>query len=181
MSTDTPADFWNRRYGDAPDFYGARPNDWVAQCCSGLAPGLRVLCLAEGQGRNALWLAARGMQVTAVDASDVAMRQLAETAAARGLAIETVASMLPDWSPPPTHFDVVVLVYAHFPPELRPRIHREAAAALVPGGLLVLEAFDQSQLGRASGGPKDLAMLYSTELLREDFAMLDIEELVRLD
>lgn len=181
MADSTPADFWNQRFSAEPDLYGARPNDWVARCCGDLSPGSRVLCLAEGQGRNALWLAARGHRVTAVDASAVAMSQLATAATSRGLAIDTVTALLPDWSPPAASFEAVVLIYAHFPPDVRALIHRQAARALVPGGLLVLEAFDKAQLGRSSGGPKDLAMLYDRDTLGDDFAMLQVEALAPHD
>lgn len=175
-SSPTPH-FWDERYREAPEYYGNRPNDWLAHCVGSAPQDGTAICLAEGQGRNALWLAGLGMRVLAVDGSSVAMAQLRAEAKQRQVPITTRVAVLPDWTPSPQSADLVVLTYAHFPPAVRPVIHAQAAAALKPGGRLVLEAFEPAQFGRESGGPKDRDMLYSEAMLRADFAMLELQYL----
>jgi SAM-dependent methyltransferase len=176
-----PARFWDGRFAESPAVYGEAPNAWLVECEAKLAPAARVLCLAEGQGRNALWLARRGHAVQALDLSAVAMAQLAQAAEAQGLSLEARQQDLADWQPTPASVDAVVIVFAHFPPSLRARVHAAAATALRPGGWLVLECFAREQLGRSSGGPRELDWLFDEDVLRVDFAGLQIERLERID
>jgi SAM-dependent methyltransferase len=112
-----------------------------------------------------------------MDGSAVGLQKAQALAAERGVRIETVLGDLSDWAPAPASFDAVVLTFVHLPPAIRADAHRRLAAALRPGGLLLLEAFHPLQLQNNSGGPKDAAMLYSPELLRADFAG-QLEELM---
>lgn len=176
-----PARFWDGRFTESPAVYGEAPNAWLVECEAKLPPAACVFCLAEGQGRNALWLARRGHAVQALDLSAVAMAQLARAAGAQGLSLEARQQHLADWQPTPASVDAVVLVFAHFPPALRARVHAAAAIALKPGGWLVLEGFAREQLGRSSGGPRELDWLFDEDDLRADFAGLQIERLEPID
>jgi hypothetical protein len=176
-----PAAFWNARFDAQPRVYGAAPNAWLVECEPALPRGARVLCLAEGQDRNALWLAKQGHRVHAVDVSAVALGQLAAAASDARVSIGIEVADLADWQPEVGAYDAVVLVFAHFPPALRAQVHAAAAVSLNSGGVLVLEGFAREQLGRTSGGPKELDWLFDEALLRDDFACLRFERLYTLE
>ena len=176
-----PAGFWNARFDAASEVYGAAPNAWLVECEPVLPRSARVLSLAEGQGRNALWLARQGHAVQALDISAVAMGQLQVQAERHGLAVSTRALDLADWSPEPESFDAVLLVFAHFPPDLRAVVHAKAAASLKPGAVLILEGFAREQLGRPSGGPRECAWLFDEATLRADFQRLQLQRLQQID
>jgi SAM-dependent methyltransferase len=168
------AEMWDQRFAARPDCYGTAPNAWLAENAGRIRARGRVLCLAEGQGRNALWLAQRGHRVTAVDLSAVALGQLRDRAAARGVELTTIEADLASWPAPEAQFDAVVLVFAHFPPAVRRRVHQLAEVALRPRGVVILESFSKYQLGLTSGGPKDAALLQSVEDLAADFTAVQI-------
>lgn len=162
--------FWDQQY-DTPGFkYGLAPNAFLVSQLATLRAGGEVLVPGDGEGRNGVWLAESGFRVTTVDSSRVAVAKAHALAAARGVAIDAREEDLSDWVPTPASADALVLVYVHFPPALRTAIHRRLLTALRPGGVLVLEAFHPSQLGRGSGGPKDAAMLYTLDAVRADLA-----------
>jgi SAM-dependent methyltransferase len=159
---------WDERFAAEHYVYGTRPNAWLAAQAGRIAPGGRVLCLGEGEGRNAVWLAERGFAVTAVDGSAVGLEKARRLAAQRGVVIATEVADLADHRLEPASADAVVLIFLHLPPALRAAVHARAAAALRPGGLLVLEAFTPAQLPLQSGGPKQADLLYTAALLRQD-------------
>ena len=165
---------WNERFAATPEAYGAAPNAWLVEHAGRIKRGGAVLCLAEGQGRNSLWLAQQGFRVTAVDFSPVALEQLQARAAQLGVEVKAVQADLTKWTPAANAFDGVALIFAHFAPEVRSRMHRAAEAALRPGGVLIVEAFSKLQRGRPSGGPSDPDLLYSAAELVVDFADLHI-------
>lgn len=134
-----------------------------------------ALDVACGRGRNAVWLAARGHSVTAIDLSDVAIDQARELAAARGVGVDfTVADFL-TWNVPEQRFDLVLLSYLQLPPADRLPAHRRAATAVGPGGHLLLVAHHRENLLLGIGGPDDPAVLYDETMLAGDFAGLIIE------
>lgn len=173
MSTE----FWDTRYREPGYAYGTEPNAFLASKASLLKPGMSALAVADGEGRNGVWLASLGLDVLSVDASEVGLRKTRELAASRGVAIRTAQADLGRWAWPSAAFDVVVSIFAHFPPALRPRLHQAMLAALKPGGLVILEAFTPEQLEYASGGPRAPEMLYSADMLRADFAAGEVLEL----
>jgi len=170
---------WNKRFGEEPELYGSAPNAYLASVSHRFLPGGRLLGLAEGQGRNALFLARRGHPVTAVDSASVAMAQLSVRADKEGLAVETVVADLADYQPEPC--DGVFAIYAHMAPMLRTVAYRQAWDALRPGGVFVLEAFSPKQLGRGTGGPPRLDFLFGAADLRELFPDATFEELEELE
>jgi SAM-dependent methyltransferase len=162
--------FWDQNFAVEGYKYGTGPNAFLVWQAPRLPPESDVLVPGDGEGRNGVWLAQQGHRVTAMDGSAVGLQKAQALAAERGVRIETVLGDLADWAPAPASFDAVVLTFVHLPPAIRADAHRRMAAALRPGGLLLLEAFHPLQLQHGSGGPKDPAMLYSPELLRADFA-----------
>ena len=162
--------FWDQRYAEPGYKYGTAPNAFLQQQAALLAPRSRVLVPGDGEGRNSVWLAQQGHQVLAMDSSAVGLAKAQALAAERGVALQTLHADLADWLPAPGSADAVVLVFVHLPPALRRRAHQHLADALAPGGWLLLECFHPGQLGRPSGGPKDLAMLADLATLRADFA-----------
>lgn len=166
--------FWERRYREPGYAYGTEPNVFLQQVAHRIPPG-PVLCLGEGEGRNAVWLASHGFAVTAVDASPVGLDKALSLAGMRGVRISTVAADLTSFAILPESWSGIIAIFAHLPPALRRQVHRAAAAGLVPGGAFVLEAFSPAQLARDTGGPRAPEMLYSLADLREDLAGLKLE------
>ncbi len=162
---------WDERYA-APGFaYGTEPNDFlVAQAGALRGP---VLCLAEGEGRNAVWLAQRGLQVTAVDASRVGLEKAQAFAQARGVWLETVHADLTTYELGVGVWGSIVSIWAHLPPTARQQLHRRCVAALAPGGVLVLEAYTPRQILLGTGGPKDPALCMTADGLRAELAGLE--------
>jgi len=167
------ADFWNGRYGIEDFVYGRAPNDFLAAEAHRIAPG-RVLCLAEGEGRNAAHLAALGHEVTAVDFSIEGLRKAERLAREQGVALATVEADLATYEPELEAFTGVVAIFAHLPLAVRRRVHGWVARALRPGGIFVLEAYTPAQLAYDTGGPRDAALLMTLAGLREELAPLEI-------
>lgn len=164
---------WDQRYAGEEYVYGTEPNDFLAEQVAGLPPG-RVLCLAEGEGRNAVWLAGQGHAVRAVDASAVGLQKAQRLAATKGVTITTEVADLADYVIPEAGFDLIVSIFCHLPPVLRKRLYRQVVQGLKPGGLLVLEAYTPQQLGRGTGGPPVPELLYDLGDLREELAGLTL-------
>ncbi len=178
MPDTPPLSFWDQNYQASTGFkYGERPNAFLVAQAARLAPGARVLLPGDGEGRNGVWLAEQGHQVLSVDGSGIGIARARDLARRRGVTLHTEHAELSQWTPEPAGFDAVFCIFLHLAPALRQPVHAKFVQALRPGGLLVLEAFHPDQLPLASGGPKDIAMLYTLELLRGDFAA-DLSELL---
>lgn len=172
--------FWDEQFS-VPGFkYGTAPNAFLAGEAVRLAPASRVLVPGDGEGRNSVWLAEQGHTVTALDLSSVGLEKARALAAERGVTIATELADLSMWGPEPGVWDAIVLTYVHLPPAWRADAHRRLARGLAPGGLLILEAFHPSHLGRASFGPKDKGLLYTLAMLREDFGAASPAHLTEL-
>jgi SAM-dependent methyltransferase len=167
-------EFWEQRYSEPAYAYGTEPNAFLVEVADRIPPG-PILCLAEGEGRNAVWLAGRGHPVTAVDASAAGLAKAAALARRRGVRIETVAAELAVLTIEPGAWSGIVAIFAHLTPALRKAVHRAAAAGLMPGGALVLEAFTPRQLAFGTGGPRKIEMLYTLDTLREDLSGMHLE------
>ncbi len=175
------ADFWDSRYAEPGYAYGTEPNAFLVSQKHYLKPGMKALAVADGEGRNGVWLAQQGLDVLSVDASEVGLRKTQELAADRDVTIRTEKVDLTTWQWPERKYDVVAAIYVHFPSEVRARLHRRMFETLKPSGVLILEAFTPAQLDYKSGGPPVAEMLYTADMLRIDFAggeILLIEELV---
>lgn len=175
----TPRDFWNARFAEEALAYGEAPNAFVAQEAERLPAGGRILLPGDGQGRNSVWLARHGFDVSCVDWSETGLQRAQALAAMHAVSIEPICADLASWAWPQGAYDGVVSIHVHLPPTTRPMVHRAMLRALKPGGLLLLEAFDLEQIHYTSGGPNRLDMLYSAEMLAEDFAEGEILTLER--
>ncbi len=177
-------EFWNQRYEEFPYSYGTEPNVFFREQLSGWPVG-RLFLPAEGQGRNAVFAARMGWEVVACDISEVGKDQALALAGKFGVDIDYRVAEFGELILAPAYFDAVGLIFAHFPEEVRRKYHRRLLHALKPGGRLVMEAFSKQQLGRTSGGPRTLDMLYEVSALEEDFqgmASLVVEQVeVELD
>lgn len=163
---------WNERYATDEYVYGTAPNTFLAEHAKSLRGP--VLSLCEGEGRNAVYLASLGLDVLGVDSSEVGLAKAQKLAATRGVKIRTLAADLSDYNPPATEFGAVVSIFAHLPSVVRRRLYPLVERALKPSGLLLLEAYTPSQLGKNTGGPKDPDMLMSVAKLRAEFPGLEV-------
>ncbi|MGZ0707525.1 SAM-dependent methyltransferase [Coraliomargarita sp. W4R53] len=173
--------FWDERYGKAEYVYGTAPNDFLAEIAPTIsAPsGRRALCLADGEGRNGVYLAKLGFEVTSVDLSVVGLHKAQELAKRENQKLHTVHADLADYNLGVHTYDLIVSIFAHFPAELRKEIHKQIAPALRPAGHLILEGYTPDNIGRGVGGPPTVETAYSAKILKEDFsdlAILKIEE-----
>jgi len=169
---------WNERYG-APDYiFGTAPNAFLASNASRLKRGQRALCIADGEGRNSVWLAEQGLEVTAFDFSPIGVDKARKLAASRGVKVRYEVSSVYDWSWPAAAFDVVAAIFVQFAdPPMRSFMFERMARALKPGGLVLVEGYTPKQLEFGTGGPKQLDQLYTEDLLRAAFAGMEIIEL----
>lgn len=168
------AAFWDEKYAGRDYAYGTEPNAFLVSQRHRLERGMEVLAVADGEGRNGVWLAQQGLRVTTVDGSAVAVQKALKLALDRRVNIRAQVADLTDWIWPVAVFDAVAAIYIHFPPDLRRSMHHAMYAALKPGGLLLMEVFHPDQLGRGSGGPPAREMLYDAATLAEDFKGMDI-------
>ncbi|MBD3670210.1 MAG: class I SAM-dependent methyltransferase [Gammaproteobacteria bacterium] len=171
-------DFWEERYSEQDFAYGTRPNDFLASCKELIPSPCRALAIADGEGRNGVWLAQQGCDVTTVDYSQAGVEKAKALAGEQGVSINAVCADLAEWEWPENTFDLVVSIFAHFPPDLRRQVHRNILKTLKPGGTLILEAYHPSQLEYKTGGPPVAEMMYSVETLKADF---DGAEIVKLE
>lgn len=174
MSSSYNAEFWNQRYGAEEYAYGTSPNDFLVAVAGRIPPG-RVLCLAEGEGRNAVYLAQRGHEVTGVDASAVGLEKARRLAEARGVTLETVVADLVDFPILPGYWNGIISIFAHLPPDIRRRLHRRVVQGLAEGGALVLEAYTPAQIALGTGGPPAADLTMTAAALREELHGLDLE------
>ncbi len=172
---------WNERYAGAEFAYGTAPNDFLVEWHTALPPAGRVLCLAEGEGRNAVWLAERGFAVSAVDLSEVGLAKAQRLAAERGVTITTHHADLAEFVIEPGAWDAIVSIFCHLPAPLRRDLHARVVAGLRPGGVLLLEAYTPAQLHYQSGGPPVAEMMMEAEGLRAEFAALEPIHLVECE
>jgi len=164
---------WDQRYGTDEYVYGVEPNDFLRAEAHRIPPG-PLLCLAEGEGRNAVFLARLGHPVTAVDLSIVGLRKAERLAQCNGVTLELVQADLATFDLGLDRWSGIVEIFAHVPPPIRQRVHAQIAHALRPGGCLVHETYRREQLALGTGGPKELAMLSSLSELREQLSGLDL-------
>jgi len=165
---------WDERYADAEFAYGTEPSAFLSEVAAKIPAG-PVLCLAEGQGRNAVFLAQRGHAVTALDQSSVGLARAAELAKSRGVTIATVVADLAEYPIEPGAWSGIISIWAHLPRAVRAAVHRGVVAGLRPGGVFVLEAYTPAQIGRGTGGPSNPDVLPTLAELRSELAGLDLE------
>lgn len=166
------AKFWDERYAQTGFIYGAEPNEFLASVADQIPSG-PVLTLAEGEGRNGLFLAGLGYDVTAVDQSEVGLAKARRLAEERGLSIKTQQADLADYSIEPGAWSGIVSIFCHLPKSIRLPLHAAVVRGLRPGGVFILEAYTPQQLGRGTGGPQSIELLTSLDDLKRELAGLE--------
>ncbi len=164
---------WDDRYRGATHLWTERPNQLLVEEISGLKPG-RALDLGAGEGRNAVWLAEQGWQVTAVDFSGVALERGAAAAKRSGVHVEWVPADLTEYTPAAAVFDLVVILYLHLQPAARRGVLERAAMALRPGGRLLIVGHDLENLAGGHGGPQEPSVLYTPDLIAAELPGLTL-------
>lgn len=172
-------EFWNERYSSEEYVYGQEPNEFLKKTLPNLKPG-KILFPCEGEGRNAVFAARHGWTAVGVDWSEEGKKKAEKLAETFGTRIEYHLGDVNHLDFSPGSFAVIALVFAHFPPGQRRAIHRRLVDLLAPGGYVVLEGFSRDHAplqirNPRVGGPKDPAMLFSIEDIREDFQGLEVE------
>jgi len=171
---------WDERYSSEEYIYGKDPNEFLANAADKIPKG-RVLCVAEGEGRNAVFLAEQGYDVIAVDASSVGLEKARKLATERGVSIETIVSDLGQYDIEPESLEGVVSIFAHVPPPVRKELHKKIVNGLRPGGVLILEAYRPDQLKYKTGGPPTAEFMMTLESLEQELKGLSFEYAMELD
>jgi hypothetical protein len=164
---------WDDRYSDSDYAYGTAPNDFLVEQAIHIPAG-PILCLAEGEGRNAVWLARRGHPVTAMDASAVGLQKAQRLAEAHGVEITTHHGDLAHFAIVPDAWSGIVSIFAHVPPALRRSVHQGVVSGLRPGGVLILEAYTPEQLRYRTGGPPVAELTMELAALAKELAGLQL-------
>jgi SAM-dependent methyltransferase len=169
---------WNQRFAGDEFLFGTEPNAWLREHVHHLPPGARVLCVADGEGRNSVWLARQGFVVDAFDVADVGVAKARRLAAREGVQVHFSVADCDAYAWPEAAYDGVAAIFVQFAdPALRRRLFARIVASLKPGGVLVLQGYTPKQLEYRTGGPPYASHLYTEAMLREAFAALDIVEL----
>jgi SAM-dependent methyltransferase len=167
--------FWDERYSTDDYIFGTAPNAFLASQAGLIHSGMQALAIADGEGRNGVWLAGQGVHVHAIDVSPVALEKARKLAAARGVTLEIEQADVLNWRWPEAAYDLVVAIFIQFaPPPERDRIIAGIRRTLKPGGLLILQGYTPKQIEYGTGGPPGAANMYTPELLREWFGDWDI-------
>ena len=171
---------WDERYSAKEYAYGKQPNDFLVESINKIPRG-KVLCLADGEGRNSVYLAEQGYQVTSVDASAAGMQKADQLARERGVEIKTIVADLADFEIRAEAWDGVVSIFCHLPPQLRQVVHKKVVSGLKPGGVLILEAYTPRQLALGTGGPKQAEMTMTLAYLKTELNGLKFSHAIEKD
>ena len=182
QASNTELERWNGRFAAEEFLFGTRPNAFLAAQGRRLRPGMRALCVADGEGRNSVWLAAQGLEVTAFDFSPVGLAKARTLAERCGVKVDYHLSEVSHWKWDAQQYDVVAAIFVQFasPPE-RQHMFEGMQRALKSGGLLIAQGYRPEQIEYATGGPGVLENLYTAGILRTAFAGWEIEELVEYE
>lgn len=161
--------FWDERYNEPGFAYGLEANDYLVSISDQLKPNSNILCIAEGEGRNAIYLAKQGHQVTAIDYSFVGLDKLSRYAALNSLQIETIHQDLNHYEFEENKWDVIVCIFGHFNKNLREKVFKSVYNSLKADGIFIMESYSELQLKNNTGGPQALEMLYSIDELATYF------------
>lgn len=171
-------EYWDKLYQRREYVYGTAPNQYLLRHASLLQPGMTAFVAGDGEGRNGVWLATKGLQVVSVERSPWGIRKAMRLARHHDVRAQFECCDLLDWEWPQAQFDVAVAMYLHLYPRDRRQIHRKLVHCLRPGGLLLLEAFKRSDRPGAANGSRSDAALYRAAVLARDFQGLEFRELL---
>lgn len=171
---------WDERYNQPDYVYGTTPNDFLVEVIGQIPKG-RILCLADGEGRNGVYLAKQGGQVTSIDASPVGLAKARKLAAENSVEIETIVADLAEFSIQPNSWDAIVSIFCHLSPSIRSRLYRQVVSGLRPGGVFVLEGYTPRQLEFKTGGPSDVEFLLDLPTLQRELEGLEFKHAIELE
>lgn len=163
---------WDERYSQKEYFYGKNPNDFLRIASALIPKGSDVLCLAEGEGRNAVFLAHQGFKVTAIDFSVIGKEKAMSLAASQNVEIDYLIADLNEFIFP-KKFTAIISIWCHLPKDLRQKVHAQTEINLLPGGFFILESYNPKQLEFKTGGPPTVDLLYTEDQIKSDFNSLD--------
>ena len=158
---------WNKRYSVDEYVYGTEPNSFLVEHSKMLKGP--VLSLAEGEGRNAVYLASLGLAVHGVDSSEVGLTKALALAQSKGVEIQTEVADLAEFQPKCDHYESVISIFAHLPSAVRQKLFPLVERSLKPGGLIILEAYSEAQITRDTGGPKEIDLLMTEQKIKAEF------------
>ena len=186
MSTSAPSAFpdaaetWNQRFRTDDYIFGTEPNEWLREQAPVWQPGQRVLCVADGEGRNSVWLAQQGLRVDAYDIAEVGVAKARQLAAARGVNVNYTLAGCDSFDYETAAYDGVAAIFVQFAdPAMRERLFANITRCLKPGGIFILQGYTPKQLEYKTGGPPQVSHLYTEVMLRE--ALADFEVLTLRD
>jgi SAM-dependent methyltransferase len=168
------AENWDERFSFPEYMYGTVPNDFLKSVAKKIPHG-RVLCLAEGEGRNAVYLAKQGYTVTAVDFAAAGLDKIKKLAAANNVQVKTILSDLKDFHIRKNYWQGIISIFCHLAPELRKSVHQDCAAGLKSGGIFILEAYRPEQLVYKTGGPPVPELLMQLDEVSKELTGLKLE------
>ncbi|WP_040285885.1 class I SAM-dependent methyltransferase [Sporosarcina koreensis] len=168
---------WQTRFDTDEYVFGKEPNEFIREAAKLYNPGPDILAIAEGEGRNAVYLAGHGNQVTIWDFAESGLAKAQQLAKENGVQLATELKDLAEAAWPENQYDAVICVFGHFPPELRARVLEGVRTAVKPGGLFITEVYAKEQLAYGTGGPKEEDYLYSLA----DFDVFREWETLRLE
>ncbi len=175
----SPKDQWEQRYGADEYFYGVEPNDFLRASLHQIPKG-KVLCLADGEGRNSVFIAEEGYEVSSVDLAEAGIAKTKSLAVSRGVVVDAQVGDLALFDLGTNYWQGIISIFAHMPQSLRRDLHARVIEALAPGGVFVLEAYTVDQIGRGTGGPQVPELLMSADILREELTSLEVLHLKEL-
>jgi SAM-dependent methyltransferase len=177
-----PKETWNGRFATGDYLFGRAPNAFLVSQAHRLAPGQRALCVADGEGRNSVWLAQQGLDVAAFDFAPNAVGKARALAAERGVSVRFEEADILDYRWRKAAYDVVVAVFIQFlSPDERPRVFAAMRDAVRPGGLFLLQGYRPEQVALGTGGPGKVEHMYTREWLEAEFAGWEILHLAAYD
>jgi SAM-dependent methyltransferase len=176
------AAMWDQRFSGDDYLFGREPNDYLRSKAPLLPAGGAVLCVADGEGRNSVWLAKQGLKVQAFDISEVGVAKARLLASEAGVSVDYTVADCEQYDCAAQSHDGVVAVFIQFAdPEMRARLFANIVRALKPGGVLILQGYTPKQLDYKTGGPGQLSHLYTADLMRVAFKDLRIVELTEYE
>ena len=173
-----PAKTWNDRFSKDGYVFGTEPNEWLRRHATVWKAGSKILCIADGEGRNSIWLALQGHRVQAFDISDVGVAKARRLAKVNQVEVDFRVTGCDDFAWKTEHYDGVAAIFVQFAdPAMRERLFKNMVSSIKPGGSLLLLGYTPKQLEYGTGGPSVLSHLYTPDMLRQAFVEMDIQSL----